>query len=404
VRILVLDEEFPYPLNTGKRIRSFNLLSRLAARHNLRYVAYGETASEAHRALIDASMQPVAVDPRVPAKAGIGFYARLAMNLFSPDPYIVASHYSVGYQTVVDRQVTGFVPDVVLCEWTPYARYIKRLHGTCKVIATHNVEARIWQRYYEHEHQPFRRWYIGVQWRKVQKFERTALAWIDGLTAVSAADRDEFLRERPALPTSVIDNGVDLDYFRSSRRSPDSAHLVFTGSMDWRPNQDAATYFVHEMLPLLRRRVPDAKVTFVGRNPPEHIRALGNRPGVRITGTVDDVRPYIDSATVYVVPLRIGGGSRLKILEAMAMKRAVVSTTVGAEGLNVADGTNILLADTPTTFIDAVCGVLADRERANRLGCAGRELVEACYGWDPLAQKLEQFLCEVVAHRKAGEG
>ena len=354
MRILVLDEEFPYPTNNGKRTRSFNLYRRLAAQFDIRYIGYGEDISTGADALRSAGIEPVAVPASVPAKHGLVFYLRLLANLLSPLPYIVTSHYSRVYRQAVRKNLASFQPSLLVCEWTPYAVYARGLSSVKKLVSTHNIEAEIWQRYYENERNWLRRWYIGRQWRKVERFERAALHWVDSALAVSEQDRSRLVQRCPGLRTAVVPNGVDLDFFRPTPQPAQRRHLVFTGSMDWRPNQDAARYFIRDILPLLRQARPDVECTFVGRDPPADTRALANVPGVHITGTVDDVRPYVERAAVYVVPLRIGGGSRLKILEAMAMGRAVVSTTVGAEGLDVVHDRHLLLADAPRSFADSV--------------------------------------------------
>ncbi len=398
MKILVLDEEFPYPTNTGKRTRSFNLYRRLAAWFDIRYIGYGEKGSVAAEALKLAGIEPIAVPARIPPKQGPVFYLRLFANLLSPLPYIVTSHYSPVYRDAVLNHLTEFRPNLVLCEWTPYVINVKNLTSIKKLVSTHNVEADIWQRYYENETNRLRRWYIGEQWRKVERFERAALAWVDGALAVSELDRDRLLQNHPNLPITVVPNGVDLDYFRPMSQPEQRQHVVFTGSMDWRPNQDAARYFVGEILPLLHQVRPRLECTFVGRSPPEDIQALAAVPGVRITGTVDDVRPYVERAAVYVVPLRIGGGSRLKILEALAMGRAVISTTVGAEGLDTVPGHHIVLADDPRAFAESVLQLLDNPKRCLDLAIEGRRLVEQRYGWDALADKFASFI-----HRIAGK-
>jgi glycosyltransferase involved in cell wall biosynthesis len=169
--------------------------------------------------------------------------------------------------------------------------------------------------------------------------------------------------------------------------------------MHWRPNQDAVQYFVDEILPLVRKGRPDVSIAVVGQAPPAHIQKLDSLPGVHIVGRVDDVRPYVDAATVYVVPLRIGGGTRLKILEALAMSKAVVSTSVGAEGLDVIDGEHIMIADSAADFADRIERLLADSALRGKLGRAGRTLVAERYRWESLATKLESFLTEVVARQ-----
>lgn len=363
---------------------------------HIRYIGYGTDCSAAAEALRMEDIEPVAVPARIPPKQGFVFHLRLLANLLSPLPYIVTSHYSRVYHDVVRNNLAQFKPDVLLCEWTPYAVYARGLSSVKKLVSTHNVEADIWQRYYENETNWPRRWYIHEQWRKVERFERLALGWMDGALAVSALDHNRLAQWHSKLPTAVVPNGVDLDYFRPAPQPELRGHIAFSGSMDWRPNQDAARYFVQEIFPLLQRVRPDLECTFVGRSPPPDIQALAKVPGVHVTGTVDDVRPYLERAGVFVVPLRIGGGSRLKILEALAMGRAVVSTSVGAEGLEVMHDRHVVLADDPQTFAKAVLRLLDDPEQCRKLAAAGRRLVERCYDWDTLAGRFGSFIHEIA--------
>ncbi len=400
LRILVIDEEFPYPLDSGKRIRSYNLLSRLAARCRLHYLAYGTPYSRGCHALRAARMHPVPVEAVLPAQSGPAFCLRLFANLWSAHPYIVSRHHSRAFQDALARVVAALRPDLILCEWTPYAIFVRHLTHIPRVIVAHNIERRIWSRYLDHERSLFKKWYIGRQVPKVAAFEAQAFAWVDGAVAVSHAEAQEIRTLRSGLPVVVVENGVDPIHFTPVAREADADSLIFVGAMHWRPNQDAVVHFVEEILPLIQRRRPGVRFTVVGQNPPPHVLRLGARPGVEIVGRVEDVRPYVRSAAVYVVPLRIGGGTRLKILEALAMGKAVVSTAVGAEGLAVTPGENILLADRPQAFADSVERLLADPSLGVRLGTSGRELVETHYEWDRLADKLEEFLKGIV--RDAG--
>lgn len=396
MNLLVLDEEFPYPPNTGKRTRSFNLFRRLAARANIRYLAYGTHNSIGAQILRGSGIQPIAVPGRIPVKQGARFYLRLAQNLFSPLPYIVASHYSLDFRRALEVALRTERPDLILCEWTPYFEYLRTLDAPPVVISAHNVESDIWRRYAENETNLFKRLYIQEQRFKVEKFERTALAKADGAIAVSELDAERLRVWSCGTPVEVVDNGVDLDYFTPGTGVPKPSRLVFTGSMDWRPNQDAARFFVSEIFPALRRECPRITCTFVGREPPPDILALQQVEGIHVTGTVDDVRPYIVEAEVYIVPLRVGGGSRLKILEALAMGKAVVSTTIGAEGLGVRSGTHLMIADGPASFAAEVLRLLKAPSERLRLGQAGRFLVENHYGWDTLTKRLDRFLRDVA--------
>jgi polysaccharide biosynthesis protein PslH len=392
VRILVLDEEFPWPLNTGKRIRSYHLISRLARNHEVRYLAYGEESSDSFRHFASNRLNPIVVPPRVPKKNGLAFYFRLLLNLFSRYPYIVQSHYSADFSAALGRAIKAQRPDIILCEWTPYAIFAHETASIPIVVSAHNLETTIWERYHQTERNPFRRWYIGLQIPKVRRFEDEAFGRVQGVIAVSSLEADDIRKISKSCQVGVVDNGVDLTYFNASDTTVDSRTAVFTGSMDWRPNQDAAIYFCREIFPLIKNMIPNFAVTFVGRNPPQDVIDLQRIAGVSITGTVDDVRPYIEKSGVYIVPLRIGGGSRLKILEALAMRRAVVSTTIGAEGLEIRDNEHLLIADSPQKFADQVVRLISNAPLRTRLGKAGREAVEKSYGWDALADRLEKFL------------
>ena len=395
MKLLFIDEEFPYPLNTGKRIRSYNLARVLAKRNQITYLAYGEENSEAFQALAKHGIRPVAIKPPHMAKTGIRFYLKLLLNVFSRYPFMVTNHYSTRFQNAVNTLIRADSFDVVLAEWTPYAIFMQEPSKTRKVIVAHNIESSIWRRYEETETNIFRKYYIMLQRSKVELFERKCYSWVDGATAVSNEEAEEIASLGAHYPVATIENGVDVSYFSPRADAPDPDTLVFTGSMDWRPNQDAAVWFAEEILPIIRQAKPGIKVVIVGRRPPEHVKTLENLDGVTVTGTVDDVRPYIAAGAVYIVPLRIGGGSRLKILEAMAMKKAVVSTTVGAEGLEVTDEKTILIADGAEGFAKAVLRALDDRELCRALGERARTLVEETYRWSRLGEKYEKYLLEV---------
>lgn len=399
MKILVLDEEFPFPSDTGKRIRSYNLFRRLAKKHEIHYLAYGEMDSIPFITFKESGLNPVAVPNMVPEKSGPLFYSRLAANLFSKLPYIVTSHYSRLFRDEMMRLIEQVAPDMILCEWTPYAEYVRDIKNIPKVVVAHNVESRIWRRYHETEKNPAKKWYIARQVTKLEKFEKDVFGMCNGVTAVSQSDACEIAGLCPYARVSVVENGVDLDYFNHRSLTVDKDSMVFVGTMDWRPNQDAVTYFVREIFPLIREKRPSAHAVFVGRKPPEFIRAYNDIEGIQIIGSVEDIRPYVHAAAVYIVPLRIGGGTRLKILDAMAMHKPIVSTVVGAEGLEVTDGENILLADSAESFAERVISLLQDRELQAKLAQNGRALVEAKYGWDSLADKLDRFLQEVVQNR-----
>ena len=219
--------------------------------------------------------------------------------------------------------------------------------------------------------------------------------------AVSAEDRDRMQREYGVDAIFDVPTGVDTEFFRpSGRAKPAANNLVFTGSMDWLPNEDAIRYFVDEILPIVKHKVPDVTLTVVGRNPSASLVQLGEKnPSIVVTGRVDDVRPYIDQAAVYIVPLRIGGGTRLKIYEAMAMEKPIVSTTIGAEGLPLSNGIELLLADKPESFANSVVQLLHEPEVANRIGACAAATVRQRFSWNQVASRFSDVCQETVARK-----
>lgn len=405
MRILWLKSDLLLPLDKGGRLRTWHLMRHLARRHDITYLAF--TDPETSPADV-ASMREVAtrvetVPRREPAKGSWRFYADVVRHLADPLPYAVGKYRSRAFARRVSALLAESRFDLLVCDFPFPAVNLPRSLPCPAVIFTHNVESEIWRRHLE-THAGASRPLYWVQYRRMLKFEARTLARFDGILAVSHADRETFLRQYPGAvraPIHVISTGVDTDYYAPSRdgSAASSRSLVFTGSMDWLPNEDAMLYFCREVLPLIRAEEPDATLSIVGRAPTPAILRLGAQDGITVTGRVDDVRPYARDAAVYVVPLRIGGGTRLKIFEAMAMAKAVVSTGVGAEGLPVIKGEHLLLADQPRTFARAVVRLFRDIDRRRGLEAAAHALVVARYDWSVVAGELEDALVEVTRGR-----
>jgi glycosyltransferase involved in cell wall biosynthesis len=401
LRVAVLDEELPFPLTSGKRIRTFNLLRRLADRHRITVLCHrnpdpveNAAAEEAFRQL---GVETVVVGRSVPPKAGPGFYARLAGNLLSPLPYSVATHASPSLTAAVRRFAAKNPVDVWHCEWTPYAQVMQdalgpKLAATPWAVMAHNVESLIWRRYTEAEPSRMKRWYVRRQWQKFERFERWAYSAATAAIAVSDADAG-LIRERFATPeVEVVDNGVDTAYFRPQRDiDRDPARVLFLGSLDWRPNLDAVVLLLDDIFPKVRRQVPHATLALVGRHPPEWLRArVADTPGVELYADVPDVRPFLAACGMLAVPLRIGGGSRLKILEALATETPVVSTRVGAEGLNLTPGRDLVQTDGPEGMADAIVSGIRHPYELEETAESGRRVVLGQYDWGPLAERLDE--------------
>jgi glycosyltransferase involved in cell wall biosynthesis len=394
LNVVVIDEELPYPLLSGKRLRTMGLLSRLAGRHRLTYVCHcNADANEADTAAAYFAQQGIrteVVERPTPPKSGLRFYGRLAANLFSPLPYSVSSHTSSALRSRLKQIAEKQRVDLWHVEWTPYAQSLVGLPGR-RLVMAHNVESTIWQRYWETESNPFKRWYIRQQWLKMRRFERTILRQANLTVAVSDLDAQRFRQELGVPRVEVVDNGVDPSYFcpDDSPRRPEV--LLFLGSLDWRPNQDAARQLLDLIFPVVQARVPQAELWLVGRNPPDWLVHAARRPGVYLHASVPDVRPFLRQAGQLVVPLRVGGGSRLKILEALACGTPVVSTRIGAEGLHLEHDLHLVQVERIEEMAEAILASIHDRQRMDKLTLRGRQQVLRLYDWDSLAQRLESL-------------
>jgi glycosyltransferase involved in cell wall biosynthesis len=395
LNVVIVDEELPYPLVSGKRIRTMGLLKRLASRHRLTYVCHNNIdAAETLRAVDyfeQLGIRTVVVERATPPRSGVGFYARLARNLLSPLPYSVTNHVSRPLiQALQQIAVTEHV-DLWHCEWTPLAQALHGIPGR-RLVMAHNVESVIWQRYHETETNTFKRWYIGKQWHKFRRFEREIVQHADLTLAVSDLDRLRFEEDMGATRVDVVDNGVDTEYFHPFDTPRDPATLLFLGSLEWRPNIDGVNQLLDHVYPALGRKVPHARLVIVGRNPSEEMRRrCTDVAGVELHANVADVRPYLASASCLVVPLRIGGGSRLKILESLASGTPVISTRIGAEGLHLDAGEHFTQVETIDEMADAIITDMGDPKRMFQQASAGRQQVLRLYDWNVLANRLEQL-------------
>jgi len=396
------------PLDKGGNLRTWHLMRYLAQRHETTFLSFAdpESATQHVEGMREVAASVVTVPRRDPVKGSVRFYADAALHIVDPLPYAIGKYRSRAFRQRVKELLATHAFDVIVCDFLPPALSLPERLPCPVVLFTHNVEAEIWRRHVETKRSRLNRWLYSLQHQRMLRFEERTLRRFTGVLAVSAADVDTFGRLYPnalAEPVQVIPTGVDTTYFTAGDRdAPVGARsLVFTGSMDWLPNEDAMKYFCEAILPIIRAEEPTVSLSIVGRAPTAAVKALAAIPGVTVTGHVDDVRPYVRHAAAYVVPLRIGGGTRLKIFEAMAMEKAVVSTAVGAEGLPVVDGTHLVLADGAQAFATAVLGVLRNVEGRRAIETAARQLVVARYDWSAIAGTLEDALIRFSTPRSA---
>jgi glycosyltransferase involved in cell wall biosynthesis len=337
------------PPDTGGKIRSYNILRELARQHSVTFFSfYSAHNHDLHPELKSIFDRVVCVPLTLPAPKSLAEMRNYGIRLLSSEPYGMTKYCRPEVRRRLHALLRQETYDVILCDFIFAASAIPWDWPTPKVLFTHNVEATIWRRHYEVATNPIWKAISWWEWRKMEAAERRYLRLADRVLTVSETDRDAFAPFLDPGKLAVIPTGVDVDYFQPMAVEETTNSLVFVGSMDWLPNEDAILYFVDVILPLIKQQCPEASLEVVGRSPSRKLQALAEREkSMRLTGWVEDIRPFVARGSMCIVPLRIGGGTRLKIFEAMAMGKAVVSTSVGAEGLPVRSGENILLAILP---------------------------------------------------------
>jgi len=408
MHVVILNEGLPYPPTAGNRIRTLNLMTRLARRHKLTYVCRASSDAEETRSAVEHlrshDIAMIVADVPPPAKQGVGFYFRLAANLLASEPYAIASHNSPAIWAAARRLATEGQVDLWQAEWLPYAAAACTIPGARVVMMAHNVESLIWQRYTETEPHPLKRWYLRRQWHKFERYERQVFQRVQRLVTVSPEDA-ALARSRFGVENvEVVDNGIDGAFFTAVQPQRDPRRVLFLGSLEWRPNLDAVRLLLDTIFPAVLGQLPQARLCIVGRKPPEWLRQRAAEvPWVELHADVPDVRPYLATSSVMTVPLRIGGGSRLKILESLASGLPVVSTRVGAEGLALVHDRDLVLVDQAETMAEALVQALKQPERMAALACAGQRLVLEKYDWDVLADRLDA-IWQAAADSAKGSG
>ena len=392
MKILWVKSDYLHPTTRGGQIRTLEMLRCLHRRHEIHYVCLDDGKNEEGPALCrEYCTQAYAIRHHVPPRRSLQFAAQLAAGLVSPIPVSVARYQSTAMRKQVARLLASNQFDSLVCDFLFPASNIPNL--STAVLFQHNVEATIWQRHAAQAPNVFARAYFSLQARRMRTYERKVCQAAGHVVAVSDLDRDTMRQSYRVERISSIATGVDACYFAPPAAAEPKADLVFLGSMDWLPNIDGARFFATEVLPRIRARLSHCKVALVGRRPDPAIERLAKAdPNLIVTGTVPDVRPWLWGSKVSIVPLRIGGGTRLKIFEAMAAHVPVISTRVGAEGLPVEPGKHLLIADNPDDFAEACIQLLQDPQRQKNLADAAWALVTDGFSWDAIAREFETIL------------
>jgi len=399
LKVLFFSQPFVYPADTGGKIRTSQTLRHLRDTFDITLVSNVDPKRDMphldQMASLCGEFHPV---PRSTVrKYSTAFYLKVLAYSFSRYPVIVLSDYSRATVAKLRELLAARRYDLLVCDFLQPTLNLRALDTPRTLLFQHNVESMIWERHYRTSKNPVLRLFWYLQWQKLRRYERDACPRFDGIVAVSEQDKEVLERDFGARNVHAIPTGVDTEFFRPAPEPPEDNNLVFLGAMDWLPNEDAILFFTDEVLPRLRNLVPSVRVTVVGRNPSARLLERTRlHPEIRVLGRVEDVRPHVARGALFIIPLRIGGGTRIKAYEAMAMGKAVVSTRVGIEGLPVRDGETVVLADDPEEFAAAAARLLKDRAERDRIGGNARAYVESNVSWHRAADAFAEACVKVA--------
>jgi glycosyltransferase involved in cell wall biosynthesis len=402
LKVLFLSQRFLFPMDTGGKIRTGKILEQLKNMVSLTVISNVESPKDDQY----LDRMPELCDRFIPVpwkempRYSLKFYLKIAGQSFSRYPISVLNDYSARLERRVISELKSNRYDLAICDFLQSTLNFRRVNGTPTLLFQHNVEATIAKRHSEQAKDPISKIFWGLQYSKMFRHEGEMCRRFDGIVAVSENDRERMEEWFRAKNVYEIPTGVDTDFYKPAENVAEKKQLIFTGSMDWLPNEDAMIYFIKKIFPLIKKEEPETTLVIVGRRPtPNLLKLTEGRDDITTTGWVDDTRPYMAESAVFIVPIRIGGGTRMKIYEALAMGKAMVSTAVGAEGLPLTHGEQIMFADEEKAFAGHVVTLLRDKTLRKKLGAIARKYVYENFRWEKVAEVFTD-ICEKVASEK----
>lgn len=396
MKILFLTAFLPYPPQAGNKIRQFNWIKYLSEKNEICLVSFIESTKEKEylNKLRKYCLKVVAVLRRPKS----GFKYRI-INLFQNSPYFLVKQFkSNEMQKKINLILKENKFDLVYVSSLAMAQYIYGIKGIPKILDAADCITRNFLQQWQSATGLRHRILSFIDWYKIKNYECEMYSKFNKCLLASPVDKKFMEKSCAALPIEAIPNGVDLDYFKPRIAEEESPSLVFTGFMDYAPNEDAMIHFCSKILPLVEKTYPQIKCYIVGKNVSNKLKeAVANKKNVVFTGFVKDIRTFIDKATVFICPLRMGTGIKNKVLEAMAMGKPVVSSSIGAEGIDVVPGKDIMIADKPEEFAKQVVELLKDKNKRLELGMNARRLVENKHNWSSLGKAIDKIYKEVAA-------
>lgn len=409
MKILWLSHLIPYPPKAGVLIRSYNLLKQVATRNEVALAAFNQRALmgsffdnvdegvEVARSELESFCADVHFFEIPTERRAYGQAITAAKSLLTKDCYTINWLKSREYSDFLRSRLDSDRFDLALFDTISLAPFLDDVRGMPVVLDHHNIESHMMLRRAERDNNWLRSAYFSQEGRRLADYEKRICRQFDLNITCSDLDTERLAEIDPSLAIQTIENGVDLDFFRPQRSADTERSIIFIGTMNWYPNVDAVRFLIREIWPKLKLEAPDATIDIVGANPPEDLVNLAtNEPNVRFHGFVDDIRPMLQKATVYVCPITDGGGTKLKLLDAFAMEKAVVCDPVACEGIAARSGDSVLFADTPETYVKYILSLFEDPNLRQRLGAEARKLVQSRYSFDAIGERLNDCFNSVV--------
>lgn len=412
MKVLFLSQIVPYPPHGGVLQRGYHIVRELGRRatvHLLAFVHPDELptpeALDESRRVLGQFCATVDYFPLWAKASALHTVAALGTGILSSRPFSTVAHRSPAFQRQVAAALAGERFDVVHVDTIALHPFVDPAPDAATVLTHHNIESMLLERRAQVETRAVPRWVLQRESRKLAAYERLVAPRYDANLMMSADDARLLERRAPGVCTAVVPNGVDIDYFAPGPVSEQQPAVVYTGGMNMLANRDAVMHFTGAIWPRITAAVPEVRFFAVGQDPPAELHEAASRdPRIVVTGKVPDIRPYVRQAAVYIVPIRVGGGTRLKVLDAMASGKALVSTSVGCEGIRVEPGTHLVVADEPVAFADATIALLRDPARRAALGQAARHLAEGEYAWSIVGDHLMTAYGRAVERHLASPG
>lgn len=407
MNILFLSQIVPYPPHGGVLQRGYNILREIGKYNQVHLLAFvhpeylgtPEKLEEA-KTHLEQFCKSVEFFTLWPKQSKFHKLAAFAAGLVYPNPFSVLAHASSSFERSIKKHLEQSSIELIHVDTIGLARYFSSSLSIPAVLTHHNMESTLMARRAEVESNPLARFYVSLQAKRLRAYETSQSPRFACNLMMSTLDAQELLQMAPTAKTAIIPNGVDTDYFVPRTDTQENA-VIYTGGMNMFANKDAVMYFLKEVWPTVKAQVPDAIFYVVGQDPPQDLLELSKQnTELRVLGFVDDIRPFVAKSAVYIVPLRVGGGTRMKVLDSLAQGKAIVSTSVGCEGIEVTNGLNIVIEDQSDRFAERIIALFRDPARRLALGVEARKLAVEKYGWESIGKKL-QATYEQVARKKS---